>query len=956
MYKAVKLFGFYFLFFCIPAFGQLSLGNAKGTGNELMTVKAETNPQENKKKVFSSYHSYQEIIDLMDSLALNFPGICNKTILGSSVQGRELSVLKISDNVALDEYEAEVLFVGGIHGDEVGGPENCIRFARMLCLEYGNNQYVSNLVNNREIWIYPMLNPDGRENLTRFNANGVDLDRDFGYMWDAWGNSTSAFSQVETRVFRDFVLQNQFSFSLDLQSGDQVILYPWFYRTSSSQDDETLQYLADLYADNSGYSDLLTAQGGVFSSQMGVAAEINYGTMGNYGFVLKVSTDKQPPVSEIMYYYGVNEPAMLAFVEHSVYGINGLVTDQLTGDPVQAYLQFEELMPFYNDPIHGDYFKYLLPGNYNLKIRANGYRDTIVSNIVITEHNTSLSNNIQMARDSGQFIYKVNACRIPTANIYDQASTWQCLGRPDNQFYSLGQAGWIIVDMQYPFTNGPEADFCVFEGDPSSEGYECFVSMNMDGPWIDLGPGLGTTDFDLSNSILNAARYIKIVDDGDGPSTGNKVGFDLDAIQAVEHESGVFLTLADSYPVDTVSGNSNFRIDPGETVDIVVGLLNTGNNTAQLVEGTINADPQYVLINKDFESFGNIPAGQTEYGTFNISLSSSTPSGHTIVIKLEVTASAGAYQKTFDMPFTVGQIPILILDLDGNNNSGSAIAQACDDLDMIYNYTTGFPDNLNLYTNIFVCLGCFDENYILTQKDGEFLAAYLDNGGNLYLEGGDTWYFDAPTEVHPYFNIEGLSDGDGDLDILNGRPGFITDGMNFEYDDDNLFIDRLEPIGGAMVLFNNSDPHYNCAIANDATDYKTIGTSFEFGGMIDGDQPSTKKQYLKNIIQFFEGVFTDVDEIRPQSGLMQKITIFPNPIRSHLSIGIDIRQPERFSIDLYTVNGEKIKNLFDGILDGRENYLDFQLNFLSTGNSAEVFLLRICSENEIITKKIIKLN
>jgi hypothetical protein len=166
----------------------------------------------------------------------------------------------------------------------------------------------------------------------------------------------------------------------------------------------------------------------------------------------------------------------------------------------------------------------------------------------------------------------------------------------------------------------------------------------------------------------------------------------------------------------------------------------------------------------------------------------------------------------------------------------------------------------------------------------------------------------------------------------------------------------LEPIGGAMVLFNNSDPHYNCAIANDATDYKTIGTSFEFGGMIDGDQPSTKKQYLKNIIQFFEGVFTDVDEIRPQSGLMQKITIFPNPIRSHLSIGIDIRQPERFSIDLYTVNGEKIKNLFDGILDGRENYLDFQLNFLSTGNSAEVFLLRICSENEIITKKIIKLN
>ena len=98
-----------------------------------------------------AYHTYQEIIDLADSLVTAFPSICEKHIFGYSVEGRQCAALKISDNVSVDEPEPEVMFDGGIHGDEVGGPENIIRFAKDLCIGYGSNSTITNLINNREI-------------------------------------------------------------------------------------------------------------------------------------------------------------------------------------------------------------------------------------------------------------------------------------------------------------------------------------------------------------------------------------------------------------------------------------------------------------------------------------------------------------------------------------------------------------------------------------------------------------------------------------------------------------------------------------------------------------------------------------------------------------------------------------------------------------------------------------
>jgi hypothetical protein len=132
------------------------------------------------------------------------------------------------------------------------------------------------------------------------------------------------------------------------------------------------------------------------------------------------------------------------------------------------------------------------------------------------------------------------------------------------------------------------------------------------------------------------------------------------------------------------------------------------------------------------------------------------------------------------------------------------------------------------------------------------LADFLNAGGMIYMEGGDTWYYDTPTPVHPMFNINGTNDGSGDLGTIQGVAGTFSENMSFSYSGENSWIDHITSISPAYMLFNNVSPAYGCAVAYDAGTYKTIGASFEFGGLADGSSPSTKDELMAEIINFFE--------------------------------------------------------------------------------------------------------
>jgi len=307
-----------------------------------------------------------------------------------------------------------------------------------------------------------------------------------------------------------------------------------------------------------------------------------------------------------------------------------------------------------------------------------------------------------------------------------------------------------------------------------------------------------------------------------------------------------------TYQVLDSAGNNNGKLDPGETAFISIYVNNAGssdafNVTAQLI--TVN--PYVTVSSPSPQSYGDLVAGTGIFRLFQVVVSAQAPQGQTASFLLEISAEQGLTATgTFNL--VIGKIPVLIVDYDGNANSGLLMKSAVESLGLIADYTTtAVPDILSQYTSVFTCLGVYPSNHVLDYADGQKLADFLNAGGRLYMEGGDTWKYDPPTVVHPMFNILGLNDGAGDLDTIQGYNGTFTEGMSFIYNGDNAYIDRIAPLPAAFSVFSNQSPMYDNAVAYDAGSYKTIGSSFEFGGLTDGSYPSTKSFLMEQYLSFF---------------------------------------------------------------------------------------------------------
>jgi hypothetical protein len=568
------------------------------------------------------YYTFDQIKNIADSLATNFPGICRKVVYGFTPQFKELAALKISDNVNVDENEAEVLFDGGIHGNEVGGSQNVIRFARELCLGYGNDPQISNLVDNREIWIYYCVNPYGRDFMTRENGNAVDINRDFGYVWGGEGSSIGPFSQPESKALRDCQYSNQFVSYTNYHSGDETISYPWSYRYSPTPDNTYIAALAQVYSVNSGYPVLPYGQGSqIMYLIQGSTKDFNYGCMGSVAWSIEISLDKQPSGPNIDYYYNINKPAMLALIENSGYGIEGTVTDAVTGVPIKAAVWVGSNYPTFTDGDAGDYHKYMVPGIYTLRFTANGYQTLEVNNITVNALQSTVT-DVQLQPVRSQYGYRTCISRIPgfsAQNPGDEGYSAACLGAPDQVNYSLGKGGYIIVDMQTPVLDEPGLDITVYEGDTSPEGYAVYALTEMDGYWNYIGSGIGTFYFDLATAGIPEAQFIAILDDNNGTPNVNDAGFDLDAIgnihpaipDTLAHLSGkvfdantglpltgVLITVADSSVVTDTSGY--YSVNPLRGTALICAAkadYNTECDTIQLVPGVATSHDFYLNFN-----------------------------------------------------------------------------------------------------------------------------------------------------------------------------------------------------------------------------------------------------------------------------------------------------------------------------------------------------------------------
>jgi len=300
---------------------------------------------------------------------------------------------------------------------------------------------------------------------------------------------------------------------------------------------------------------------------------------------------------------------------------------------------------------------------------------------------------------------------------------------------------------------------------------------------------------------------------------------------------------------DSANGNGNGKLDPDETVDIIIQTLNVGNINSPYSIGSLLTSNADVTINNSTHSTGIITTGNTANSIFNITISASAPIG--AIVELEFSILAGNYTAADSFTEIVGQIPVCIIDLDLAPTSGIAMQTSLDNLGIINEYYTSIPVDLTIYNTLFICLGIYSDNYALLAEEGQIFADFLNADGNIYMEGGDTWAYDTQTAVHSMFGLTDSGDGTADLDEVTGIDGTFSQGLYFNYSGENSFIDHIDATAPAENIFENTSVGYNCTVAYDAGSYKTIGSSFEFGGLDDALSPSTKDELMEKYMIFF---------------------------------------------------------------------------------------------------------
>ena len=212
------------------------------------------------------FYTYDEIWQKIDEMILNYPNlISHKEQIGLSLENKPIYAVKISDNPNTDEDEPEVLYTALHHSKEPMSMMQMIYFMFYLLENYENNNEVAYLLNNRELYFIPVVNPDGyvynqknypngggmwRKNrrLNDDGSYGIDLNRNYGYKWgyDNSGSSgtpssdiyrgTAPFSEPETEAVRQFCNVHRFVMALNYHSRGNLLISPWGYTDSATPD------------------------------------------------------------------------------------------------------------------------------------------------------------------------------------------------------------------------------------------------------------------------------------------------------------------------------------------------------------------------------------------------------------------------------------------------------------------------------------------------------------------------------------------------------------------------------------------------------------------------------------------------------------------------------------------------------------------------------------------------
>jgi len=352
---------------------------------------------------WDTYPTIAQYNTMMYDFEKNYPSLCKIYDIGTSVKGNKILFAKISKNLNIRENEPQFMYCSSIHGDEVTGYVLSLRFIDYLLSNYGKIPRITHLLDNIEIWINPLENPDGFVAGTRSNANNVDLNRNFK------NPSGTPTLQKETKDFQAFLNSKHFVLAGQFHGGIEAVMLPWAYKAALIPDNDWYFHMGHEYADTvqtfgpSGYfkdgTDGVSRCADMYLANNSFIDYVNYFSHGRATF-MEISSTKTPAGSQLPNFWNYNYRSMLNFMESCLYGIRGLVTDSVTGAPVRALVTVvnhdADSSQVYSTPDVGNYHRMIKPGTYTLKFSAPCYVDRVISNISVASYKSTTYQNVKM--------------------------------------------------------------------------------------------------------------------------------------------------------------------------------------------------------------------------------------------------------------------------------------------------------------------------------------------------------------------------------------------------------------------------------------------------------------------------------------------------------------------------------------------------------------------------------
>ncbi|NCA86475.1 MAG: PKD domain-containing protein [Clostridia bacterium] len=355
------------------------------------------------------YPTYTAYLDMMQQYADEYPDLCQCFSIGQTVNGRELMMLRISDNVGTREAEPQFLYTGTMHGDELVGYILLLRLADHLVSGYGQDAAITQLIDNTEIWINPLANPDGTfyggdhtvNGSRRYNANSVDLNRNYPDPEDGQHPDGNAW-QPETIAFMQLAEAQNFAMSANTHGGAEVINYPWDTWARLAADDAWWRHVSRQYADTvhvyspasylDGYDNGITNGYQWYSISGGRQDYMNYFHHCRE-VTMELSNVKKLATTALENHWQWNYRSLVNYYNECRYGVAGSVTDALTGQPLkaQAFINGHDIDQswVFADSLTGFYQRLLAPGTYDITFSAQGYLPVTIPAVQVSYNLTT---------------------------------------------------------------------------------------------------------------------------------------------------------------------------------------------------------------------------------------------------------------------------------------------------------------------------------------------------------------------------------------------------------------------------------------------------------------------------------------------------------------------------------------------------------------------------------------